>query len=85
MAACVHCHADLPQSAGRMGLDGEKLCSECHRAELLALLQDADLDREEMTKLRRRIEDVLRKNPTKLLRVAAWLASEEVVRIDDLT
>ena len=84
MAACVHCHADLPQSAGRMGLDGEKLCLECHRAEIEALLRGADLDREEMGKIRRRIEDVLRKNPGVLMSIAVLLASDGFVNIDDL-
>ena len=85
MIACTHCHADIPASAGRVGfIDGGNLCHACHRAEIEALLRGADLDREETGKLRRRIEDVLRKNPGVLLQVAVLLAADGSVNIDDL-
>ena len=85
MIACTHCHADIPASAGRVGfIDGGNLCLACHRAEIEALLRGADLDREEMGKLRRRIEDVLRKNPGVLMSIAVLLASDGFVNIDDL-
>lgn len=83
-ALCNHCHADIPRSAGKSGLDGELLCSECHRAELLDLFRSADMDVEEVKTLRRRIEDCLRKNPGWLLHVAAWMASEGAIRFEDL-
>jgi len=48
------------------------------------LLMGADLDRDETAKLRRRIEDLLRKSPAALYRVAGELAAQGQIRIDDL-
>jgi len=48
------------------------------------LLMDGELDREELAKLRRRIEDLLRKNPAALYRVAGRLSADGEIRIDDL-
>jgi len=48
------------------------------------LLMGGDLDREELAKLRRRIEDLLRKSPATLYRVAGQLAADGEIRIDDL-
>lgn len=48
------------------------------------LLLSGDLDRDEEKKLRRRVEDCLRKNPAALYRVAGDLASRGDIRIDDL-
>lgn len=48
------------------------------------LLMGADLDREELARLRRRIEDLLRKSPATLYRVAGGLAANGEIRIDDL-
>ena len=48
------------------------------------LLTGAELERDEWAKLRRRVEDCLRKSPASLLDVAAWLAAEGWIRIDDL-
>ena len=52
--------------------------------DLYALLSDSDMDLAEEKKLRRRVEDTLRKQPSTMLKVAAWLASEGLVRINDL-
>jgi len=48
------------------------------------LLIGGDLDREEIAKLRGRIEDLLRKNPAVLYRIAGELAADGQIRIDDL-
>ena len=49
-----------------------------------SLLRDADLDAQERGKLRRRIEDCLRKNPGILVEVAAMMTANDWIRIDDL-
>jgi hypothetical protein len=54
------------------------------RTEAITSLRAADLDADERGKLRRRIEDALRKNPGLLLQVAATLAESDQIRIDDL-
>ena len=54
------------------------------KEEARQLLLGADLDREEWGRLRRRVEDLLRKSPADLLHVAARLAAEGRIRIDDL-
>lgn len=50
----------------------------------LSALVSADLDRDDQARLRRRIEDLLRKSPAALYRVAGQLAAAGEIRIDDL-
>jgi len=64
------------------GFLGEDLCHACDVAELKALLSECDAD--EVKKLRRRVEDRLRKSPADLLIVAAELAASGAIRVDDL-
>ena len=54
-------------------LDACPLCAECAQREVSGLLEG--LDREELGKIRRRVEDCLRKSPIILMRVAANLAA----------
>lgn len=81
MNNCAHCQADVPASAW-LGIDGNPLCQSCAESEVLAMLRDCDA--EEIKTLRRRVEDCLRKHPATLLHIAAILAVQNRVRIDDL-
>jgi len=84
MTTCHHCRTE-GLGFSRSLADGESLlCPTCHREEIKAILSDADLDREEWARIRRRVEDHLRKSPASLLDVAAGLAATGQIRIDDL-
>ena len=75
--SCPYC--DKPNLSQYIGLDGELLCQECARREIIGVL--TDLDQDETKKLRRRIEDALRKNPSALQDVAALLIMQGVIII----
>lgn len=81
MTTCSHCQSDAPESDW-LGIEGNPLCQSCAESEALALLRDCDA--EQLKTLRRRVEDCIRKQPGTMLRIAAGLAVQNRVRVDDL-
>ena len=77
---CAHCGAKIDHP--KMIYRGDQLCPDCLRAEIRAML--VDCDPEETAKLRRRIEDAMRKSPGLLIEIGAILASRQQIKIDDL-
>ena len=59
---CQYC--DSTHLSQYIGIDGELLCQECARREILGLL--TDYDKADLAKVRRQIEDRLRKSPALL-------------------
>jgi endogenous inhibitor of DNA gyrase (YacG/DUF329 family) len=59
-----------------------QLCQRCARIDLLGWL--FDLEKEEITKLRRRAEDCLRKNQSVLHEVLVLLITRELIGYEDL-
>ena len=80
MSRCPYC--DSPHLSQYRGLDGEFLCPECGRREILGVL--SDLDAEETKKIRRRIEDRLRKSPRLMLDIAVQLILAGEIQLPDL-
>ena len=79
---CTHCGVELTPGSPCQGFEGDDLCDGCNVAEIKALLSECD--KEESKKLRRRVEDHLRKSPADLLDTGARLAASGAIRIDDL-
>lgn len=79
---CTHCGVELPPGSPCQGFEGEDLCNDCNVAEIKALLSECD--GEELKKLRRRVEDHLRKSPADLLAIGARLAAGGRIKIEDL-
>lgn len=67
---CQYCNST--HLSQYIGLDGQPLCYECARREISVLL--ADHDKAELGKLRRKIEDRLRKSPAVLRETIITLA-----------
>lgn len=63
-------------------LDACPLCPECAEREIIGLLEG--IDQEDLTKIRRRVEDCIRKNPQALMWAATRLAARGQVKIIDL-
>lgn len=63
-------------------LDGEPRCSDCARDQIRILL--ARVKPEDSAKLRRRIEDAIRKNPQLLQKTAVDLIVQRQISWDDL-
>lgn len=59
--SCLIC--DKPSSGYRSPLDGESRCYECASNEILGLIRDGS-EPEDLKKLRRRIEERLRNDPS---------------------
>jgi len=74
---CPYC--DSPHLSQYQGLDGERLCEQCARREIIGLMSDMEL--EELKKLRRQIEDRLRKSPQAVREIAISLACQGELRI----
>jgi len=66
----------------RSPFDNLPLCSECARREILGILEGLDL--KEMAKLRRRVEDHLRKSPADLIAIICRLAAKGSIEITDI-
>ena len=77
MMTCLYC--DSPHLAQYIGNDGEPLCADCARREISGLLND--MDPEELKKLRRQIEDRIRKSPQAVREIAISLACQGEIRI----
>jgi hypothetical protein len=77
---CYLC--DNPASGYISPLDGEPRCLECARIEIIGLFEGAD--KSDLAKLRRRVEDRLRKSPGDLWGVIALLASTGSISWQDL-
>lgn len=61
------------------------VCPRClRRAEVADGLRAGDLTPEEWRRLRRRIEEAVRKSPAALLAAAVALSAEGHIRVDDL-
>lgn len=75
--ACPYC--DSTNMSKYTGFDGDRLCADCARREIIGVLNDMDPD--EIKKLRRQIEDCLRKNPAALQDVAALLINQGVMAL----
>lgn len=71
-----------PHCGGPVGYDGEDLCADCDVQEIAARLSECGV--EELKKLRRRVEDRLRKSPSELILIAARMAAAGSIRVDDL-
>lgn len=77
MNCCPYCDRwGLSQYRGN---DGERLCEQCARREIIGLM--SDMEPEELKKLRRQIEDRLRKSPRAVREVAISLAVQGEIRI----
>ena len=74
--ACLYC--DSPVSQYR-GIDGDRLCAECARREIIGLLND--MEPEEVKHYRRRVEDALRKNPVELLEAIVGMAIRGTIKL----
>jgi hypothetical protein len=61
---------------------GEFLCTDCARREIIGLL--SDMDEEEINHLRRRAEDVLRKNPSILRETIIEMILKNQIKYTDL-
>jgi hypothetical protein len=61
---------------------GHELCGDCARREIISLL--SDMDEEEINLLRRRMEDVLRKNPSILKETIIDLIIKDQIKYTDL-
>lgn len=77
MNACLYC--DSPHLTQYIGNDGGLLCEQCARREISGLLND--MDPEELKKLRRQIEDRLRKSPQAVREIAISLAIQGEIGI----
>ena len=82
MTACTHCGCALPLGAPPRGFEGDHLCRSCDAAETRALLSECN--GEDLKKMRRRMEDAVRKDRGLMIRLAADLAAEGRIKIDDL-
>jgi len=77
---CPYCNQEKVSSY--RGNDGEYLCAECARREILGLFYDIDYEDIEYVKtLRRRIEDTIRKNPKALEEVAVLLLIKGFIKL----
>lgn len=74
---CPYC--DTQHLSKYIGMDGDRICSECARREIIGVLNDMTED--ETKKLRRQIEDCLRKNPAALQDVASLLILNGVLAL----
>lgn len=78
---CNHCGGKSPL-VFISPLDGEKLCRQCAQREIQGLLEG--LDSPEITILRRRAEDCIRKNPDARLKVLISLILEGNIQFLDV-
>ena len=79
MNTCLDC--GRPARAYRSPMDGQPRCPACARREVLDLLSDAEP--ESLGKLRRRAEDLLRKNPLTTHEVITDFAVKGKIRWTD--
>jgi len=74
---CPYCNS--PTVSQYVGNDGEALCVECARREIVALLHD--LDGMEKKILRRRVEDRLRKSPALMEEISIILLTRGEINL----
>jgi len=74
---CPYCCSPLVSQY--IGNDGEALCTECARREIIALLHD--LDGMEKKVLRRRVEDRLRKSPALMEEISTLLLTRGEINL----
>ena len=79
---CIDCGRPVPSRAYRSPVDGAPRCPCCARREVLSLLDDADPD--SLGKLRRRAEDLLRKDDTTARSVISDLAARGKIKWVDV-
>lgn len=80
MEKCFYCSADR---ARYLSVDGESLiCRDCAIREIRELFPD--LEPENWGRLRRRLEDAIRKSPALLADCVAQAVVDGYIRIDDL-
>ena len=80
--ACTQCKAAIDRNSRFKSIDGLDLCVDCWRNEVEVLLRD--LEPEAILTLRRRVVDHIRKSDICMMRVAADLASRDLIKISDL-
>lgn len=75
MASCRDCDNN---GEWHSPFDGEALCPECARREIIGILADCDPD--EIKILRRRTEDALRKNPNMFMEILISMIMKNAIK-----
>jgi len=80
-----HCEicGGVPLSPNREPLSREPICMDCLE-DVLRQEYLQELEPEDLVKLRRRIEELLRKTPQSLIEVAAHLGARGLIKYEDL-
>lgn len=81
MSTCSFCSSPADAGGYQTVMGDTHLCRQCARLDIISWL--ADCDKEEVTKLRRRAEDCLRKNPSILREVLVRLITEGAIDYED--